>query len=64
MKVLMRVSLWLLVIAGLAWGLEGLTEINLFDVVFLPVSHLLENGVEVLIGLAALLVGYDLLTKK
>ena len=63
-KLLLKISLWLLIIGGLAWGLDGIAEINIFDVVILPISHALENIIDILIGLAAVLVGYDLLTKK
>lgn len=57
--------MWILVIGGLAWGLEGLTEINIFDVVILSVApHIVENAVEVIIGLAALIGAYALIVKK
>ncbi|MFC1571861.1 hypothetical protein ACFL31_04865 [Candidatus Margulisiibacteriota bacterium] len=65
MKNVIKISYWLAVIAALAWGLEGLAEINIFDAVILPFApHIVENGVEVIIGLAGLIVGYDLITKK
>lgn len=64
MKVIIKISMWLLVIGGLAWGLEGLIEINIFDVVFLPISPILENIVDILIGLAGLVGAYVLITHK
>ncbi|MBU0573947.1 MAG: DUF378 domain-containing protein [Candidatus Margulisbacteria bacterium] len=64
MKVLAKISIWLLVLGGLAWGLEGIAEINIFDVLILPVSPILENIVDVIIGIAALVVAYDTITKK
>ncbi|MBU0686518.1 MAG: DUF378 domain-containing protein [Candidatus Margulisbacteria bacterium] len=65
MKLLIKISLWLLVLGGLAWGLEGLTEINIFDAVLLPIApHIVENAVEVIIGLAALVGAYALITHK
>jgi len=64
MKIIVKVSMWLLVIGGLAWGLEGLTEINIFDVLIYPISPVLENIVDVIIGLAALVGAYVLITHK
>jgi uncharacterized membrane protein YuzA (DUF378 family) len=64
MKTIVKVSMWLLVIGGLAWGLEGLAEINIFDVLILPISPVLENAVDILIGLAALVGAYALITHK
>ena len=65
MKAIVKISMWLLIIGGLAWGLEGLTEINIFDVVLLPIApHIVENIVEVIIGLAALVGAYVMITHK
>ena len=65
MKLLIKISLWLLVFGGLAWGLEGLTEINIFDAVLLPIApHIVETLAEVIIGLAALVGAYALITKQ
>ena len=64
MKTLIKVSLWILVIGGLAWGLEGLTEINIFDMLILPISPVLENIVDIIIGLAALVAAWALVTKQ
>jgi uncharacterized membrane protein YuzA (DUF378 family) len=63
MKTLGKVAAWLLVIGGLAWGIEGLTEINIFDKLLGSV-HILETLVDVLIGIAALYMAYVLLIEK
>ncbi|MGV8176231.1 MAG: DUF378 domain-containing protein [Candidatus Bilamarchaeaceae archaeon] len=62
MDTLMKVAMWLLVIGGLAWGLEGLTEINIFDMVFLGFGHVVETLVDVALGLSALYVAFGLAT--
>ena len=52
---------WLLVVGGLLWGYEGLTGMNLLVSV---VGMQLANIVEIIVGIAALVVAYLKLTMK
>lgn len=62
MKVIKMIAIWLLIIGGLNWGLQGLTGKD--AVVMLLGTSAIGNGIKVLIGLAALLVGFKALTSK
>jgi uncharacterized membrane protein YuzA (DUF378 family) len=60
MKALCKISAWILVLGGLAWGIEGLWEVNVFDAV-LGQAHVIESLVDIIIGIAALIVGYSMI---
>ncbi len=61
MKEIAPVVIILLIVGGLNWGLIGLFDFNLVNVV-LGSSPLLEKGVYILVGLAALVKAYWKLT--
>ncbi|HVZ58807.1 MAG TPA: DUF378 domain-containing protein [Patescibacteria group bacterium] len=61
MKSLYMVATWLLVVGGLLWGYEGLTHTDLLMSVL---GMGLADIVEVLVGLSAVWVGYNMLTGK
>lgn len=61
MKKYERYLVWLLVISGLLRGYEGLANVNLFEQ--LLGSQLGMVG-DVIIGIAAILVGYSMLAGK
>lgn len=63
MKAVKMVSIWLLIIGGLAWGFEGLTDKDVFEMIAGKYG-MLENVIDVLIGLSALFVGYKVITSK
>lgn len=52
---------WLLVVGGLLWGYEGLTGMNLLVSVL---GLQLANILEIIVGIAALVVAYLKLTTK
>jgi len=63
MKAVKMISIWLLIIGGLAWGFEGLTDKDVFEMITSSYP-MLETVIDVLIGLAALFVGYKVITSK
>ncbi len=62
MKYLGLVATLLLVVGGLNWGLVGLMKLNLVTSLFGEAS-MLTTVVYVLVGLSALYVGWNALTK-
>ena len=58
-----KIAMWLLVVSGLAWGYEGLMDKNIFDLLGGNGSYAV-MGIEVLMGLSALLVAFKMLTCK
>ncbi len=54
MKVLNAIALALVVIGGINWGLVGLFNFDLVEVIFGSISQVLANLVYILVGIAAL----------
>jgi uncharacterized membrane protein YuzA (DUF378 family) len=63
MNMVKTIAMWLLVVGGLAWGFEGLADRDVFEIIS-GKNHPIEIVIDLLIGLSALLIGYDLITKK
>ena len=55
---LSKIALLLTVIGGLNWGLVGLADFNLVNVI-LGFAPILERIVYILVGLSAIYVAYD-----
>lgn len=63
MNVARTIAIWLLIIGGLAWGFEGLADRDVFEMIA-GKNHAIEIVIDLLIGLSALIVGYDTIAKK
>jgi uncharacterized membrane protein YuzA (DUF378 family) len=63
MSTVKTITMWLLIIGGLAWGVEGLTDRDVFEMIA-GKNNPIEIAIDLLIGLSALLIGYDTITKK
>ncbi len=61
MKEVTNISRWLVVIGALLWGYEGITQSDLLGMVL---GGSLENLVNIVIGAAGLVVGYDMVSGK
>ena len=61
MKEYKPILIWILIIGGLLWGYEGVTQTNLLaSVVGMQVASI----VEIIVGIVALLLAYIKLTMK
>jgi len=63
MNMLVKLSLYLLIFSGLAWGIEAF-EINIFDTLLGSAPPIVETIADLLMGVAAIIVIIDLLQKK
>jgi uncharacterized membrane protein YuzA (DUF378 family) len=63
MNMVKTIAMWLLVVGGLAWGFEGLADRDVFEMIA-GKNHLVEVVIDLLIGLSALVVGYDMIAKR
>jgi uncharacterized membrane protein YuzA (DUF378 family) len=63
MSTVKTIAMWLLIIGGLAWGVEGLTDRDVFEMIA-GKNHPIEIVIDLLIGLSALVIGYGAITKK
>ena len=63
MSALRTVATWLLIIGGLGWGIEGLTDRDIFAMIA-GNNHPIEIAIDILIGLSALVGAYGAITKK
>jgi uncharacterized membrane protein YuzA (DUF378 family) len=63
MHTVKTIAMWLLIIGGLAWGYEGLADRDVFEIIA-GKNHPVEVVIDLLIGLSALLIGYDMIAKK
>lgn len=61
MKELGKYAVWLLVLGGLLWGYEGLTGSELQEML---VGGTISDFVEILVGIAAVYVAYEMLAGK
>ncbi len=61
LKELGKYAVWVLVLGGLLWGYEGLTGSQLQEML---VGGTISDFVEILVGVSALYVGYEMLTGK
>lgn len=63
MSTVKTVAGWLVILGGLAWGIEGLTDRDIFEMIA-GKNNIIEVVIDVLIGLSALLVGFDRVSRK
>lgn len=63
MSIVKTIAIWLLIIGGLAWGVEGLADRDVFEMIA-GNNHPIEIAIDLLIGLSALVIGYDAINKK
>jgi uncharacterized membrane protein YuzA (DUF378 family) len=63
MNTVKTIAMWLLIIGGLAWGVEGLSDRDVFEMIA-GKNHAIEIVIDLLIGLSALVVGYDTISKR
>lgn len=61
LKDLGKFAAWLLILGGLLWGYEGLTGYQLQSML---IGDTLADFVEILVGIAAVYVIYEMLTGK
>jgi uncharacterized membrane protein YuzA (DUF378 family) len=62
-KMMMMIAGWLVVIGGLNWGLVGLLNINIVEMIF-GSGMILTRIIYVLIGISAIYVGMMMGQKK
>lgn len=63
MNAVRTIAQWLLIIGGLAWGYEGLADRDVFEMIA-GKNHPIEVVIDVLVGLSALLVGFEMISKR
>lgn len=63
MNTVKTIAMWLLIIGGLAWGVEGLFDRDVFEMIA-GKNHAIEIVIDLLIGLSALVVGYDMISRR
>lgn len=59
MKIICYVVSVLLIIGGLNWGLVGLLDLNLVDMIF-GAGSFIAKGIYILVGLSAVIAGWKL----
>ena len=62
-NILDTVSLWLVIIGGINWGLVGVLKLDLVETIFGSIA-ILQQIIYIVIGLAALYMVYGTLMKK
>jgi uncharacterized membrane protein YuzA (DUF378 family) len=63
MSTVKTIAMWLLIIGGLAWGVEGLFDRDVFEMIA-GKNHWIEIVCDLLVGLSALVVGYDMISRR
>ena len=63
MNTVKTIAMWLLIIGGLAWGVEGLSDRDVFEMIA-GKNHPIEIVIDLLIALSALVVAYDTISRK
>jgi uncharacterized membrane protein YuzA (DUF378 family) len=63
MSTIKTIAMWLLIIGGLAWGVEGLWDRDVFEMIA-GKNHWIEIVCDELIAVSALIIGYDRITSQ
>jgi uncharacterized membrane protein YuzA (DUF378 family) len=63
MSTVKTIALWLLIIGGLAWGVEGLFDRDVFAMIA-GNNHPIEIVIDLLVAVSALVIGYDAVTRR
>lgn len=62
MNVLFKIAVWILIIGGIAWGIEAF-EVCIFDVIF-GFSHVVETIVDLILGISGIFVAIRIFQGK